>query len=151
MLVNITAGPSLGIKEATDATSIIQREAGDDVEVIFGTVIDESFDDELRVTVIATGFDEDRREEKAPKRAVLHAEISSHQYKGEENLKQLDTPAYIRRSRAPISIEEDITDVSDATRKPSVRRVAPSELRDISESILKDDHETPAFIRKMMD
>jgi len=37
VLVNITAGLSLGIKEATEATSIIQREAGEDVEVIFGT------------------------------------------------------------------------------------------------------------------
>ncbi len=151
VLVNITAGPSLGIKEATDATSIIQREAGDDVEVIFGTVIDETFDDELRVTVIATGFDEGHKEKKTPRKAVLHTEPTTHQYKGEENLKQLDTPAYIRRSRTTISIDDDITDVTDATRKPSVRRVGSSELRDISESILKDDHETPAFIRKMMD
>ena len=151
VLVNITAGPSLGIKEATDATSIIQREAGDDVEVIFGTVIDEGFSDDLRVTVIATGFDEDRKEKKAPRKSVLSTEPSTHQYKGEENLKQLDTPAYIRRSKVPISVDEDITEVTDAPRKPSVRRVAPSELKDISESILKDDHETPAFIRKMMD
>ncbi len=151
VLVNITAGRSLGIKEATDATSIIQREAGDDVEVIFGTVIDEASDDELRVTVIATGFDGPPREEKSFKPSALHADMSVHHYKGEENLKQLDTPAYVRRSTGPVLLDPDTADVKDTARKPSVRRVAPNELRDITESIMKDDHETPAFIRKMMD
>ena len=56
VLVNITAGKNLGIRETTDATRIIQKEAGEDVEVIFGTVIDQNMGDELRVTVIATGF-----------------------------------------------------------------------------------------------
>jgi len=63
VLVNITSGPSLGIREATQATSVIQKEAGDDVEVIFGTVIDEEMEDKLRVTVIVTGFDRDREYE----------------------------------------------------------------------------------------
>jgi len=63
ILVNITSGPSLDIREATQATSVIQKEAGDDVEVIFGTVIDEEMEDKLRVTVIATGFDRDREYE----------------------------------------------------------------------------------------
>lgn len=58
VLVNITAGKDLGIRETTDATKIIHREAGEGVEVIFGTVIDEGMGDEMRVTVIATGFAE---------------------------------------------------------------------------------------------
>jgi cell division protein FtsZ len=57
VLVNISAGPNLGMRETTTATSIIQQEAGDDAEIILGTVLDESFEDELRVTVIATGFE----------------------------------------------------------------------------------------------
>jgi len=58
VLVNITAGKNLGIRETTDATKIIHEEAGEGVEVIFGTVIDENMGDEMRVTVIATGFSE---------------------------------------------------------------------------------------------
>jgi len=58
VLVNITAGRSLGVREATAATEAIRREAGDDVEVIFGTVIDDAMGDDLRVTVIATGFEQ---------------------------------------------------------------------------------------------
>lgn len=57
VLVNITAGKNLGVREATQATQAIHQKAGDDVEVILGTVIDESLGDEMRVTVIATGFD----------------------------------------------------------------------------------------------
>lgn len=57
VLVNISSGANLGMKETNTATSIIQQEAGEDAEIILGTVLDESFNDELRVTVIATGFD----------------------------------------------------------------------------------------------
>ncbi|TVQ09705.1 MAG: cell division protein FtsZ, partial [Balneolaceae bacterium] len=57
VLVNISAGSTMGMKEVTTATSIIQQEAGDDAEIILGTVLDETYGDELRVTVIATGFE----------------------------------------------------------------------------------------------
>ncbi len=57
VLVNITAGRSLGVREATAATEAIRREAGGEVEVIFGTVIDDTMGEDLRVTVIATGFE----------------------------------------------------------------------------------------------
>jgi cell division protein FtsZ len=57
VLVNISSGANLGMQETNTATGIISQEAGDDAEIILGTVLDESFDDELRVTVIATGFD----------------------------------------------------------------------------------------------
>ncbi len=153
VLVNITAGRSLGIREATEATSIIQREAGDDVEVIFGTVIDEGLNDELRVTVIATGFDggETPKEEKKRTVTPLHASPAVYQYKGEENLRQLDIPAYVRRSAHPISIDRDIDESTQANGQATVRRLNSEDVKDRAESILKKDFETPAFIRKMMD
>ncbi|HRK74460.1 MAG TPA: cell division protein FtsZ [Rhodothermales bacterium] len=61
VLVNITAGRSLTIKEATVATEIIKKEVGDDIgedEIIFGMVVSEEMGDDLRVTVVATRFDE---------------------------------------------------------------------------------------------
>lgn len=57
-LVNVTGGPSLGIREAMSATEVIQDEAGDDCEVIFGTVINEAMEGHLHVTIIATGLRE---------------------------------------------------------------------------------------------
>ncbi len=56
ILINITAGESLSILEVNTACSIIQEAAHDDANIIFGTVIDENIGQQLRVTVIATGF-----------------------------------------------------------------------------------------------
>ncbi len=57
VLINITGGLNLGIQEIHRASSLIQESAHPDANIIFGTVIDESLEDEVRVTVIATGFD----------------------------------------------------------------------------------------------
>jgi len=56
LLVNVTGDPSMTLHEVNDATSIINEEAGEDANVIFGAVIDPNLSDEFRVTVIATGF-----------------------------------------------------------------------------------------------
>ncbi|MFB6248293.1 MAG: cell division protein FtsZ [Salinibacter sp.] len=57
-LVNVTGGPSLGFREAMSAIEVIQSEAGENCDVIFGAVIDEEMDSHFRVTVIATGLGE---------------------------------------------------------------------------------------------
>ena len=56
VLVNITGGSDLTLMEANEATSIIFEEAGPSANIIFGAVIDNKLKDEIRVTVIATGF-----------------------------------------------------------------------------------------------
>lgn len=149
VLVNITAGRSLGIREATAATSIIQKEAGDDVEVIFGTVIDENMGGDLRITVIATGFDRHLKTDGAARRRTLrlHGDIPFADYKGEENLKNLDIPAYQRRE-ATVTAEPVGGD--GANEEPGVRRLNAEEIQS-SERILKGDTDVPAFLRKMMD
>lgn len=58
VLLNITGGPNLGLFDVNAAASIIEEAAADDANIIFGAVIDETLDDEIRVTVIATGFNE---------------------------------------------------------------------------------------------
>ena len=64
VLINITGGPDLCLHEVNEAASMIQEEAHDDANIIFGAVIDESLTDEIRITVIATGFGEAREEKK---------------------------------------------------------------------------------------
>ena len=126
VLVNISSGANLGMQETNTATGIIQQEAGDDAEIILGTVLDESFEDELRVTVIATGFDlaesksearvapNSSKDESQPQKqsqsndmempkandVTGHSRYSATNepyYKGEKNLKQMDQPAFHRR------------------------------------------------------
>jgi cell division protein FtsZ len=57
VLINITGGLDLAIDEVTQISSIIQEEAGDEAEIIFGAVHDPDLEGKIRVTVIATGFD----------------------------------------------------------------------------------------------
>ena len=57
VLLNITGGPNMTLHEINEASSMIQAEAHEDANIIFGTVVDESMGDEIRITVIATGFD----------------------------------------------------------------------------------------------
>jgi cell division protein FtsZ len=57
VLLNITGGPSLGLLEVNEAAAIISDAVDPEANIIFGAVIDENFQDEVRVTVIATGFD----------------------------------------------------------------------------------------------
>ncbi|MFV1883146.1 MAG: cell division protein FtsZ [Balneola sp.] len=173
VLVNISAGANLGMRETTTATSIIQQEAGDDAEIILGTVLDEEFGDEIRVTVIATGFDlaEDRntarvapnkpmnvaaenalKNQSQPKQeiATRFTRTTGDFYKGEGNLKRLDTPSYLRRDLSvkkeeqPTAQEEDYS--SDTEQSANV---APFQSR--TERIRKDDSDQPAFLRKIMD
>ena len=65
VLLNLTGGPGLGILEANEAAEVIARAADPEANIIFGSVIDERFGDEVRITVIATGFDSLSRKAKA--------------------------------------------------------------------------------------
>lgn len=58
VLLNITGGTSLGLLEINEAAEIVAREADEDANIIFGAVIDETIKDEIRITVIATGFED---------------------------------------------------------------------------------------------
>ncbi len=172
VLVNISAGSNLGMKETTTATSIIQQEAGDEAEIILGTVLDEEFGDEIRVTVIATGFDlaEDRTSAKVapnkPLNAVAENAIKNQGqpkkeiatkftrttgdfYKGEGNLKRLDTPSYLRRDLNVKKEEPTTAQEENPAETEQNTNVAPFQSR--TERIRKDDSDQPAFLRKIMD
>ena len=58
VLINITGGMDLAIDEVHQISTIIQEEAGDEAEIIFGAVHDPELEGKIRVTVIATGFDD---------------------------------------------------------------------------------------------
>jgi cell division protein FtsZ len=56
LLINITGSPTMTLSEINEATTLIQKEAHEDANIIWGMVIDEAMKEEIRVTVIATGF-----------------------------------------------------------------------------------------------
>lgn len=173
VLVNITAGPSLGIREATLATGVIQQEAGENAEVIFGTVIDPEMGEDIRVTVIATGFDRtvgtsEESDSVVRRSATLNGKSNVPDYRGEKSLKELDEPAFARRtpivpasegdgaSEKVVNVEETTSRSPEVegeeTKKPSnVLHLRPGDFQTGEERIRKDDPDVPAFLRRMMD
>ncbi len=77
VLINITGGPDLTIHEVNEAATLIQEEADDEANIIFGAVIDESLHDQIRITVIATGFGEPREEVKRPPTASAQPAVAA--------------------------------------------------------------------------
>ena len=71
VLVNITGGLDISLQEVHDAVAIIREAAHEDANIIFGAVLDETLDDELRVTVIATGFSRQQSKSVEPARPPL--------------------------------------------------------------------------------
>lgn len=65
VLLNVTGGTDMALYEVNEAAEIISQAADPDANIIFGAVIDENLHDEIRVTVIATGFDHDQRVRRA--------------------------------------------------------------------------------------
>src|SRR5699024_872264 len=78
ILMNITGGANLSLYEVQEAADIVTSAADDEVNVIFGSVINENLNEEIIVTVIATGFDESKKEE-APRDNDLSLIITSMQ------------------------------------------------------------------------
>ena len=74
-IINVTGGTSLTLFEAEDAAEVVRQSANNDINIIFGAVINENLNDEVIVTVIATGFEDDdtkpEEKEEEPKRRFL--------------------------------------------------------------------------------
>jgi len=111
ILINFTGGPNLSIHEVEEAARVVQEAAHDEANIIFGAVIDERIQEEVRITVIATGFSE-RKEASTGGAKVVDlgkgprpvpgpawrrrtAEVRADA--GEPSEADLDVPAFLRR------------------------------------------------------
>ncbi|MGD0022665.1 MAG: cell division protein FtsZ [Smithellaceae bacterium] len=110
ILLNITGGPDMSLYEVNEASSLIQAEAHEDANIIFGTVIDENMKDEIRITVIATGFDDNVVKKKQSPENVTHLAGFRRE--------DLATPAFMRREKTrnnanvvTIGINDDTEDL----------------------------------------
>lgn len=90
VLLNITGSSNLGMFEVNEAAEIVVEAADPEANIIFGAVIDDSMQDEVRVTVIATGFDHRRTERKQIMEELAHKTFSTD---------DIDIPAFLRRRR----------------------------------------------------
>ena len=96
ILFNVTGGLDLSLFEVNEAASIIKQTAHPDVNLIFGAVVDEEMQDEIRITVVATGFDQTQ----APARAASVREVRSEPIEfpvPSFDKDDVEIPAFLRR------------------------------------------------------
>ena len=122
VLVNIAAGSELKLFEVDESVSTVTKAVGPEANIIWGTVLDDALSDELRVTVIATGFatGEDLVETKGRRVPT-------------DNPLGLDVPAYMRKA---------------GTAEATEPQTAPEE--NIEGDVSLDDLEIPSFLRRRM-
>lgn len=106
VIINITGGPSLGLHEVNTAAELIQRSVDPEANIIFGAVIDETLDEDIVITVIATGFER----ESAVGNTVPVGEIVSKAWDKKINSipssqetasssNDLDIPSFLRKNK----------------------------------------------------
>ena len=141
VLVNITGSADLTLLEVDAATNIIFEEAGKDANIIFGAVIDPSLGDEIRVTVIATGFNQGQYvSEKEP--AVEEVVAPMPQRPTQELLDEMNQPVFKQQDDAE---EPTVEAPQQETPKPSFK------FDDTNPAIYGEDLDVPAFIRRQQD
>ncbi|HKX19667.1 MAG TPA: cell division protein FtsZ [bacterium] len=102
LLLNITGGLDLGIHEVNEAAAVVQKAADPEANIIFGAVIDERLDGEVRITVIATGFEAkrlDTEEATEPAAAAVGTPANGGAVRqaARLSLDDLDIPAFLRK------------------------------------------------------
>jgi cell division protein FtsZ len=92
ILLNITGGPDIGLFEVNEAAEVVTSAADVNANVIFGAVIDDAMGDEVRVTVIATGFGAGRRR----RRGSAEPQVAVPSGSTEQAENGLDVPSFLR-------------------------------------------------------
>jgi cell division protein FtsZ len=132
VLINITGGPDLTLHEVNEAATLIQDEADEEANIIFGAVIDEALEDEVRITVIATGFGEGATmRHPLPAQAAEPKRVIRHGLKLPDD--ELDIPAYQRQGQQP-----SVADHDRLASRPASNGLANDD----------DDLSIPAFLRR---
>lgn len=137
VLFNITGGPDLGMFEIDEAAKVITKNVDPDATVKFGTVVDESMGDEIRITVIATGFDENNRRATP----ISFAPIEDRDF--------APKPAPAPSVNPIFEDEED--EPEPAVRRPLFKPKPVEPVQSMNDDVATDDElDIPAFIRKKM-
>jgi cell division protein FtsZ len=147
ILINITGSSSLKLAEVNEASTIIQSAAHEDANIIFGAVQDEKMQDDLKITVIATGFKNDVPSRKDRTVNTAQAAISTartasaYQVQAATAIPRAVNGGLIAHAVAPTRV------VAPARESPNLATMTES----IRSAVEHDDLDVPAFIRKRGD
>ena len=102
VIINITGGSDVGLHEANTAAELVQRSADPEANIIFGSVTDDSMGDEIQITVIATGFEnEDEKVQKATDivNKAWERKMNTISSSDSNNSNELDIPTFLRKNK----------------------------------------------------
>lgn len=157
ILINVTGGPNMTLHEINEASKLIQEEADDDANIIFGAVIDESLADDIRVTVIATGFNKGVRISKIPMNSGARVTPIKP---------AASTSTVERRVAAPVETAPEPRVATEIYERPALHadkphlqepeRMEKTSLRELVSEIgltdyQEDEYDIPTFLRKQAD
>ena len=137
ILINITGSSNLTLHEVNAASSLIQEAAHEDANIIFGTVIDETMGDAIKITVIATGFEKVTARVKSEKLQALPPPLPI------ANKDDRDIPTHIRNRWAD---EKPAERNSEKLQTVRVGRDAAG-----LTALGDDEYDIPTFLRKTAD
>ena len=158
VLINITGGPNMTLKEISEASRLIQEEAHDEANILFGAVIDDTMNEDIRVTVIATGFDKPLTKMtgfpwKKVQTVRPAAQTSVASYNQQQPAQQETITAHPR-----MALKEDgsTVEVSDYVVTKRQLEEQPVRLKDLIQEIglqgfQEDEYDVPTFLRKQAD
>ena len=158
ILINITGSSSLKLAEVNEASTIIQSAAHEDANIIFGAVLDEKMKDEVKITVIATGF---RADLARKHQGVSSAAVALEQARTAQHYSRTSSPAIGQREdrgyevrpaeaeqSAPQEFEESARVIS-VDPEPAAATARETGLNtSASAEFERDDLDVPAFMRK---
>jgi len=167
VLINVVGGPDLKMKEIQEAASLVQEQAHEDANIIFGASIDESLGENVKVTVIATGFDMVERQERQEQKAQQAHRASIAPPMTVPSMQQRPVYGAAPSTRAPVAIPHDPVPAM-AQRRPmhtthavrgaqsqpalsgsgSQTRLPIRDRAPVSFPTLENDWDVPAFQRK---
>jgi len=168
ILLNITGSSSLKLAEVYEASTIIQSAAHEDANIIFGAVLDEKMKDEVKITVIATGFRAEARQHSREAKAATSAAI---QQARQTQWNPPPEPQITRRADAGYEVRAENADAREATPGPTDASVSgtesslptapqtriweavqparpPASLDDLPGGDEHDELDVPAYLRK---
>jgi cell division protein FtsZ len=174
VVFTITGGPGLGMNEVNEAAKVITASADEEAKVIFGAVVDEQLKDEIKITVIATGFDNQNKDTAQSKKEehsknytpssfieeeqkkdlmsaspYLNEDAFQEDYKTENNTSKEDIYQEEPESSSDDNKEPASKDAKEESKSWNKRKISESDKKESKEDD-EDELGVPAFIRRKM-
>ncbi|NLE52413.1 MAG: cell division protein FtsZ [Chloroflexi bacterium] len=140
ILFNVTGGPNMSLFEVNEAAAIIKETSHPDVNLIFGAVIDENMGDDIRITVIATGFEQSRVATRRP--TNTRERVPAQRQQSQQRPAQRPVPQE-PAAAPPAPAEPDVE--AQAPSQPQTRKVEEEFTSRVYDT---DDLDIPAFLRR---